>query len=136
MAVQPLSLDGFSDELVITRADMAGAGGSSFQPISMAFLPDNRMLLLSKTGQIRIVDPESGANSVLMNLPNINSGNERGLLDITLDPDFDDERPLLPLLHAGKPAARPDRPLHPPGEFRRADLEGQPVERGRDLGGH
>ena len=48
---------------MITRADMAGAGGSGFQPISMAFLPDNRMLLLSKTGQIRIVDPESGANA-------------------------------------------------------------------------
>ena len=90
VGVQPLSLDGFSDELVISRADMGGAGGSSFQPISMAFLPDNRMLLLSKTGQIRIVDPESGANSVLMTLPNIDSGQERGLLDITLDPDFEE----------------------------------------------
>ena len=69
-----LSLDGFSDDVVVTRSQMAGAGGPGFQPISMAFLPDNRMLLLSKTGQLRLVDPESGANAVLMNLSNINNG--------------------------------------------------------------
>ena len=51
-------------------------------------------------------------------------------------PELRAERPLLPLLHAGQPAACPHRPLHLPGELRRADLERQPVERGGDLGGH
>ena len=56
----------------------------------MAFTADNRMLLVSKTGEIRIVDPETGANAVLMKLSNIDAGQERGLLDITLDPNFED----------------------------------------------
>ncbi|MBG6212019.1 glucose/arabinose dehydrogenase, partial [Labrenzia sp. EL_126] len=83
----PLSLDGFSDELVVTRSDLAG-GSPFFLPISMTFLPDNRMLLLSKDGEIRIVDPESGRSEIYMTLTNIDAGQERGLLDITLDPDF------------------------------------------------
>ena len=87
IGVQPLSLEGFSDETVITRAEM-NTNSTFFQPISMAFLPDNRMLLLSKDGEILIVDPESGTSSVYMTLNNIDSGQERGLLDITLDPDF------------------------------------------------
>lgn len=84
---QPLDLDGFTDELVLTRGDLQG-GSPFFLPISMAFLPDNRMLLLSKDGEIRIVDPETGTNSIYMTLGNIDAGQERGLLDITLDPDF------------------------------------------------
>jgi|GEM_PF-2225366 len=84
----PLSLDGFRDEAVVSRGDMTG-GSPFFLPISMTFLPDNRMLLLSKDGEIRIVDPETGSNSIYMTINNIDSGQERGLLDITLDPDFE-----------------------------------------------
>lgn len=87
IGVQPLSLEGFTDEVVITR-DTMNATSPFFLPISMAFLPDNRMLLLSKDGEILIVDPESGTSSTYMVLNNIDSGQERGLLDITLDPDF------------------------------------------------
>ncbi|MEB8388430.1 Ig-like domain-containing protein [Rhodobacteraceae bacterium KMM 6894] len=83
----PLSLDGFTDEAVVGRGDFSG-GSPFFLPISMAFLPDNRMLLLSKDGEIRIIDPETGSNNVYMTINNIDSGQERGLLDITLDPDF------------------------------------------------
>nr|WP_256368363.1 Ig-like domain-containing protein [Mangrovicoccus sp. HB161399] len=81
----PLSLEGFSNEEVLTRD---GIPEPDFQPISMAFLPDNRMLLLSKTGVIRIVDPETGNNELYMTLDADTNG-ERGLLDITLDPDFE-----------------------------------------------
>ena len=84
---EAFSLDGFSDDSVLTRADM-NANSPFFLPISMAFLPDNRMLLLSKDGEILIVDPETGANESFMRLTDIDAGQERGLLDITLDPDF------------------------------------------------
>ena len=85
---QSLPLAGFIDEQVLTRGTM-NAESPFFLPISMAFLPDNRMLLLSKDGEILIVDPESGASSSFMQLNNIDTGQERGLLDITLDPDFE-----------------------------------------------
>ncbi len=85
VGIQPLSLDGFTDEQVVTRAVLS----PGFLPISMTFLPDNRMLLLSKNGEIRIVDPATGSNSLYMTINNIDDGQERGLLDITLDPDFE-----------------------------------------------
>ena len=80
MDTQPLPLDGFTDETIVD----SGLG----QPISLAFLPDNRILVIEKSGTIRIVDPETGQSSVYMQINNINDGGERGLLDITLDPDF------------------------------------------------
>ncbi|MEM6593464.1 MAG: Ig-like domain-containing protein, partial [Pseudomonadota bacterium] len=85
----PLSLNGFEDNSVITRGEM-NAESPFFLSISMTFLPDNRMLLLSKDGEILIVDPETGNSETYMKLQNIDTGRERGLLDITLDPDFED----------------------------------------------
>ncbi len=73
-------LGGFTQEVVVSE----GLG----QPLSIAFLPDNRMIVIEKSGRVLIADPETGNSSVYMQLSNINSGNERGLLDITLDPDF------------------------------------------------
>ena len=84
----PLALDGFANETVLDIDDPQWNIEADFQPISMAFLPDNRMLLLSKTGVIRIVDPESGSNDLYMTV-NADTNGERGLLDITLDPDFE-----------------------------------------------
>src|SRR5690606_20656508 len=77
---EPLPLDGFTDEPVITSG--------LAQPMSIAFLPDGRMLVIEKDGTIWIADPVTGNTSEYMALTNINSGNERGLLDITLDPEF------------------------------------------------
>ncbi len=82
---QPLLLSGFADEAVIT----SGLN----QPISMAFLPDGRQIILQKDGMIWISDPDSGSLSPYMLLTNINTGGERGLLDITLAPDFDPATP-------------------------------------------
>ena len=62
------------------------------QPMGMVFLPDGRMLLIRKSGVIEIGDPSVPAPApfaTYMTLPNINSGQERGLIDITLDPDFE-----------------------------------------------
>jgi len=65
--------------------------GSISQPISMSFLPDGRILILKKGGEILIGDPSAPlplATSSYMTLTNINTGSERGLIDIALDPDF------------------------------------------------
>jgi len=78
---QPLSLAGFTSELVT-------ATGLN-QPISLGFFPDGRMLILEKGGVILIVDPNSGVRTTYMTLTNIDSGGEKGLLDIAIAPDFD-----------------------------------------------
>ncbi|MGF1485223.1 MAG: PQQ-dependent sugar dehydrogenase [Opitutales bacterium] len=61
------------------------------QPITLRTLPDGRMLVGQKGGEIRVFDPSGSvpvASSLFMEINNINSGNERGLLDLTLDPDY------------------------------------------------
>lgn len=82
---QPLSLAGFSSELVTP----SGLN----QPISLGFFPDGRMLVLEKGGAILIVDPNSGLRTVYMTLTNIDAGGEKGLLDISIAPDFDPDAP-------------------------------------------
>ena len=76
------NLNGFVNEGVVTDGLAA--------PIALGFLPDSRMLLLEKSGQILIVDPNSGEKSLYLDISNIiNSGQERGLLEIAIPPDFD-----------------------------------------------
>ncbi|MDQ8205563.1 PQQ-dependent sugar dehydrogenase [Pelagicoccus sp. SDUM812003] len=66
------------------------------QPISLRFLPDGRMLLLQKKGTILIVNTASRPASyqVYLNLAasshvdGINADQERGLLDVAIDPAF------------------------------------------------
>lgn len=73
---------GFVNEKV---ADTYGA-------ISFNFLPDGRILLLEKDGTILIGDPTMPkpiTMNTYMQVPNVNDEYEAGLLNITLDPDFE-----------------------------------------------
>ena len=60
-------------------------------PISFTFLPDGRMLALQKSGEIFLTDPsvQPAVATPYMTLENIDFDGERGLIDITLDPDFE-----------------------------------------------
>lgn len=59
-------------------------------PTSIAFLPDGRLLILQKTGQILIADTQDNplVTAPYMTITNIDAGEERGLLAIVLDPLF------------------------------------------------
>ncbi len=71
----------FSDELVISGLDA---------PTSLAFLPDGRMIVLQKDGEILLVDDSSvpATSSSYLTLGNVEHSGEAGVLDLTLDPDF------------------------------------------------
>lgn len=82
----------FQEQLVISGLNY---------PTSMAQIPDGRMLVTEKTGQIWILNP-SLANPVLtsyMRITDINTEGERGLLDIVLDPDFSNNHYLYVSYH-------------------------------------
>ncbi|MFC6943259.1 PKD domain-containing protein [Salinirubellus sp. GCM10025818] len=49
----------------------------------------NRFLLLQKSGEIQIVNATTGTDQTYMTLSGIDSGGESGLIDITLDPNFE-----------------------------------------------
>ena len=71
----------FQDQLVKSGLD---------RPTSMAFLPDGKMLITQKHGQIWILDPSltSPVLQSYLNITDLDTFGERGLLDIVLDPGF------------------------------------------------
>jgi len=72
---------GFTEEVVLGGRD---------QPIFLANLPDGRMLLLHKQGLITIFDPavQPAVVQNYLQITDIESGGERGLSSLALDPDF------------------------------------------------
>ncbi|MBE1488407.1 ThuA domain-containing protein [Plantactinospora soyae] len=57
------------------------------EPMSLAVLPDGRVLHNTRGGQIRLYDPASGASPVIATIP-VYSHDEDGLQTVAIDPDF------------------------------------------------
>ena len=59
------------------------------EPMSLAVLPDRRVLHTARTGQVRIHDPRTGLNTLAGQLP-VYQHDEEGVEGIAIDPDFGD----------------------------------------------
>ena len=72
---------GFQEEVVLSGRN---------QPVYLTVLPDGRMLLGHKTGLITIFDPtaQPASTQTYLQITNIQTGGERGLSSIALDPNF------------------------------------------------
>jgi len=57
------------------------------EPMSLAVLPDGRVLHTARTGQVRIHNPRTGLNTLAADVP-IYQHDEEGLQGIAIDPDF------------------------------------------------
>ena len=64
-------------------------------PWAMAFLPDGRMLITEKAGQLRIATPDGRLSAPLAGLPTVAATGQCGLLDVVLDPQFSENRRLF-----------------------------------------
>ncbi|MDZ7857374.1 MAG: PQQ-dependent sugar dehydrogenase [Sphaerotilus sp.] len=64
-------------------------------PWAMAFLPDGRMLITEKAGQLRIATPDGRLSPPLAGLPAVAATGQCGLLDVVLDPQFSENRRLF-----------------------------------------
>jgi len=84
---------------VLRRMDMQGlrpvtvAKGLE-HPWSLAFLPDGRLLVTERPGRMRIVSVDGGLGNPLAGLPPVAAGDEGGLMDVILDPDFAGNRTI------------------------------------------
>ena len=60
------------------------------QPMDLIFLPDGRMLVLQKTGEVMVADPNANpvTTSLYLDITNIEADGDHGLTSIALDPDF------------------------------------------------
>lgn len=63
-------------------------------PWSLAFLPDQRMLVTERPGRLRIVTPDGALSEPIRGLPPVSAQGQGGLLDVALDPDFSRNRAI------------------------------------------
>jgi glucose/arabinose dehydrogenase len=67
------------------------AGGLE-HPWGLTFLPDGRKLVSERPGRLRIVQPNGALSQPLTGLPRISARGQGGLLDVTIDPRFAENR--------------------------------------------
>jgi aldose sugar dehydrogenase len=53
----------------------------------MAFLPDNRLLVTERSGNLRILDTDNRLTKPLQGTPSVFARGQGGLLDVALAPD-------------------------------------------------
>ena len=62
-------------------------------PWAMAFLPDGRLLVTERdTGKLRLLNEDGSLSSGIEGVPQVFAQGQGGLLDIALDPDFEENR--------------------------------------------
>ena len=66
------------------------------EPMSLAVLPDGRVLHSARTGEIRLHNPRTGTNNIITDMKAAPQGlyqhDEEGVQGIAIDPDFQDNR--------------------------------------------
>ncbi len=58
------------------------------QPWAMTFLPDGRLLVTEKPGQLRLCNPANGQLGTITGIPTVAYGGQGGLGDVVLHPQF------------------------------------------------
>ncbi|TPX16331.1 uncharacterized protein E0L32_003980 [Thyridium curvatum] len=62
--------------------------GSFAEPWALAFLPNNRILVTEKRGNLRIIDPATKATGQVTGVPTVRYGGQGGFADIALHPNY------------------------------------------------
>lgn len=73
---------------VPTTAVSSQAVATLQSPWAMVFLPDGRMLVTEKSGQLLVITQTGGVGMPIVGLPSVNSAGQGGLLDVALDPAY------------------------------------------------
>lgn len=80
------------------------------RPWDIAFLPDTTMLVTERTGRVRAVDLETAETWVLIEPPDdLDATGQSGMLGITVDPDFEDNRYVYTYLSSSRGGAVDNR---------------------------
>jgi len=65
------------------------------KPWAVAFLPDGSMLVTEKSGQLRCVTAAGEISEPIAGVPEVDSRNQGGLLDVAVAPDFESSRTIF-----------------------------------------
>ncbi|MGE4323935.1 MAG: PQQ-dependent sugar dehydrogenase [Sphingobium sp.] len=61
-------------------------------PWAMTFMPDGRMLVTEKAGEMILFDPKNGTKIPVANIPPVDSAGQGALMDVVLSPGFANDR--------------------------------------------
>lgn len=81
--------DAANDKLDIETTELAKGLN---HPWGMAFLPDGRLLVTERSGDLRILDANNELSDAVEGVPEVFSQGQGGLLDVSIDPDFQNNR--------------------------------------------
>lgn len=62
------------------------------EPWAIAFLPDGRILVTEKAGQLRVITPAGAVSEPIAGVPAVDARGQGGLLDVALSPSFASDR--------------------------------------------
>ena len=71
-----------------TKLSVKVIAGGLKNPWGLQFLPDGRMLVTERPGQMRIITADGKISDPVKGLPNVVNKGQGGLLDVLLAPDF------------------------------------------------
>ncbi|HET8725885.1 MAG TPA: PQQ-dependent sugar dehydrogenase [Alphaproteobacteria bacterium] len=80
----------FDTEAGSIRVETVADGLS--HPWGMAFLPDGRLLVTERSGELRVVTAEGDLSEPVAGVPEVDARDQGGLLDVALHPEFDRNR--------------------------------------------
>jgi glucose/arabinose dehydrogenase len=63
-------------------------------PWGLAFLPDGRMLVTERPGRLRLIGTDGKLSAAITGVPSVMARGQGGLLDVTLDPGFAQNRTI------------------------------------------
>jgi glucose/arabinose dehydrogenase len=95
-------------------------------PWGLAFLPDGRMLVTERSGQLRLIGRDGQPSQPIDGVPEVDAKGQGGLLDVAVDPQFT-ENGFVYLSYAEK-----GDPSHTPPSS--AEVNGTAVARGKLVG--
>jgi len=85
------------------KFELETVAGGLDHPWALAFLPDGRMLVTERAGQLRLIDAEGGVSEPIKGVPSAYVKSQGGLMDIALHPDFGDNGWVYLTLAHGTP---------------------------------
>ena len=80
----------YATEETEIRVETVAAGLD--RPWGLAFLPGGNFLVTERPGFLRIVTPEGRVSDAIYGVPQVVAQGQGGLLDVVLDPDFEENR--------------------------------------------
>lgn len=81
-------INGTFDATIDDNFEVSVIDNSPSNPMALSMLPDNRVLYIERSGNIKLYDPTNGTISIAANL-DVDSNREDGLIGIVLDPNFE-----------------------------------------------